>query len=107
MPRSSRRTRVRLILLVALLAALPLHAKELHWRSVDVEARLEKDGTLHVRERQAFVFDGDWNGGERRFRVDEGQSVELTALTRIAPSGAIPLRPGELTSVDEYRFQDN
>ena len=51
-------------------SALPAgaFARELHWSAMDVRARLDDSGTLHVVERQAMVFTGDWNGGERIFR---------------------------------------
>jgi hypothetical protein len=41
---------------------------------MDVRAILDADGRLHVTESQAMVFTGDWNGGERIFRVSPGQS---------------------------------
>jgi hypothetical protein len=28
---------------------------------------------MHVTERHAIVFSGDWNGAERRFRLAPGQ----------------------------------
>jgi hypothetical protein len=84
----------------------PAAARELHWRSIDVAARLEPDGSLHVVETQAMVFTGDWNGGERTFRLEAGQQVRLLGLTRIDPAtGAeTPLREGDLDAVDEYRW---
>ena len=61
--------------LLALLL-LPLTArgqeKELHWRELAVQARLDQDGRLHVREQQTMVFTGDWNGGARILRLDPG-----------------------------------
>ena len=90
-----------------LLLAVPLHARELHWDAIEVTARLDANGTLHVRETQHFVFTGDWNGGERRFRVEEGQDLRVLGVRRIGPSEAIDLRPGGLSAVDEYRFADD
>ncbi|HEY6147198.1 MAG TPA: hypothetical protein VIZ69_05850, partial [Thermoanaerobaculia bacterium] len=54
--------------------------KELHWRALDVRARLDESGRLRVIERQAMVFTGDWNGGERIFRLERGQKLELEGL---------------------------
>jgi hypothetical protein len=83
-------------------------ARELHWRALDVEARLEPDGHLRVVETQTLIFTGDWNGGERRFRLRGGQGVELVRLTRVDPaSGAeVELRRGALAAVDEYDWHD-
>ncbi|HEX6069950.1 MAG TPA: hypothetical protein VFZ18_09000, partial [Longimicrobiaceae bacterium] len=106
----------RLAPLLAGLTALaaPLAAQEedvddgraLHWREIAVVARLDEEGRLHVRERQAMVFDGAWNGGERNFDVRLGQELELRGLTRIDPAtGArTPLQRGDLEEVDEYSW---
>ena len=95
----------RILLAVLLFAAAPLSARELHWDSIEVTARLDERGTLHVRERQHYVFTGDWNGGERLFRVEEGQQLRILGVRRIDPAGAaVELRPGDLTAVDEYPF---
>ena len=61
--------------------------KELHWQSLDVRAHLDADGALHVRETQAIVFNGDWNGGERRFSIREGQRLTLERLIEKDASG--------------------
>ncbi len=94
-----------LLLALLVLVGAPLHARELHWELIEVTARLDAAGTLHVRERQHFVFTGDWNGGERSFRVDEGQRLRILGMRRIDPAGAaVDLRAGDLAAVDEYRF---
>jgi hypothetical protein len=74
-------------LALLLLAAAPLGARELSWDSIEVTARLDGVGTLHVRERQQFVFSGDWNGGERRFRVGMGRSSPCWACGGSTPRG--------------------
>lgn len=91
-----------------LVAASLLAQRALRWTSVDVEARLEADGSLRVRERQAYVFDGDWNGGERTFRLEPGQELELHGITRVDPATGTetPLTEGSLSFVDEYAFTD-
>ncbi len=90
----------------AALYAPGLYARTLHWSSVDVSANLEADGRLHVTERQAIVFDGDWNGGERTFRLLGPQRLELVAVRKIdaATGAAVPLRRGKLDAVDDYAF---
>jgi hypothetical protein len=70
-----------------------------------VKARLDASGAIHVVETQTMVFDGDWNGGERIFRVFPGQSVDLVSVTRIGRDGVrIPLVPGDLTEVDHFSW---
>lgn len=61
-----------LLPLALLLFAATAFADELRWRSLDVEARIDDDGTLHASERHTMIFDGEWNGGQRTIplRVD-------------------------------------
>ena len=65
---------------VALLA-LPAAARELHWRELAVTARLDAEGRLHVSELHRMVFTGDYNGGERSFRVQGDQALELEGMS--------------------------
>lgn len=99
------------ILLAVVLLATPLAAQEgrsLHWREIHVTAHIDEDGRLRIRERQAMVFDGAWNGGERRFNVRTGQQLELHGLTRIDPvTGATTvLTRAEPDQVDEYDWAE-
>jgi uncharacterized membrane protein YgcG len=89
-------------------AAAGAEARSLHWQSLEVEASLEADGRLRVIERQTMVFSGDWNGGERQFRIGPGQRLELHAVRRLDPQtgGWVELRPGNLRSVDDYDWFD-
>ena len=92
-------------ILVLLSAAAAVAAKEFAWRAFDVRARLDASGALHVVETQTIVFDGDWNGGERTFRVFPGQSLTFEAITRVDPDGTRhPLAAGDLSAVDQYGF---
>jgi uncharacterized membrane protein YgcG len=89
-----------------LLLALPAAGQErtLFWKRIDVNAHLDARGTLHVRERQTFVFTGPWNGGERVFRVGLNQDLELEGISRIGPDGReIPLIEGDVDQVDHYK----
>jgi uncharacterized membrane protein YgcG len=112
-PTCAPSTAAALLALAAAVTLRPLQIegqeRELHWRTVAVDARLDSTGTLHVRERQVMVFTGDWNGGERRFDVRRGQRFEFGRLARIdASTGAErPLRQGDLSSVDEYSWLGN
>ncbi len=90
-----------------LLGPLPATAQRaLHWRELAVQARLEADGTLAVREDHAMVFSGDWNGGERTFRVRLGQSLTVDRVSRRdAATGAwVPLAKGSLDAVDQWKW---
>jgi len=94
---------------IFLLAALPLAAqdRELHWRALKVDARLDADGVLHIRERQDMVFTGDWNGGERTFRVNLGQRLHFERLLRLDEAGEHPLTRGDLDAVDQFDWADS
>jgi len=83
-------------------------ARTLHWRSLDVEARLDADGLLHVSERQNMVFDGEWNGGERKFRIEPGQQLTFASMARLDPKTGerTPLVDGDLSQVDHFDFVD-
>ena len=77
----------------------------MRWRAFDVKAQLDADGRLHVLETQHIVFDGDWNGGERTFRVFPGQSLTLESVTRIDGDGTRhPLTQGDLSAVDAWNW---
>jgi hypothetical protein len=98
-----RRTAAAFFCAVSALAA-SADARELHWRALDVTARLDAGGVLHVRERQHMVMTGDWNGGERTFRLEAGQDLELEAMRRVDPAtGAVrEMTEGDLDDVDRY-----
>lgn len=86
-------------------AAPPVHAQRtLHWRELAVHARLEADGTLAVREDHAMVFTGDWNGGERTFRIRFGQELTVDRVSRRDPAGGawVPLERGSLGELDHW-----
>ena len=84
-------------------------ARSLYWDSLEVKARLDSEGRLHVVERQAYVFNGDWNGGERTFNIRPGQELEFRRLTRIDPESgeSREVRRGSLSQVDRYGWSGN
>ncbi len=96
-----------LLALLAMPAEL-LAQKSLYWKRLDVVARLDSQGVLHVAERPAIVFTGDWTGGERKFRLGPGQKLHLTGVSRLDPDSGqmLPLKEGDLTEVDNYAFVD-
>ncbi|HVD76691.1 MAG TPA: hypothetical protein VNH43_03745, partial [Vicinamibacteria bacterium] len=74
----------------------------MEWTALAVQARLDGDGRLHVRERQTILFDGDWNGGERTFRLRPTQTIELHELRRIDHGAVSIVTKGSLDFVDNY-----
>jgi hypothetical protein len=78
--------------------------RELRWKSLEVHARLDDAGALHVDERHVTEFTGNWNGGERVFQLNDGQAIEVRGMSRIDPStGArTELVRGDLSQVDHY-----
>ncbi len=94
--------------LLATAAPARAAARELHWQALDATARLEDDGTLQISERQEMVLTGDWNGGERSFRLFEGQRLDVERVVRIDPgSGAeTVLSRGDLDEVDHWNWTD-
>jgi uncharacterized membrane protein YgcG len=96
-------------LILFFLTAHAADARSLYWQDLNVQAHLDRDGRLHIRERQIMVFDGDWNGGERRFSVRPGQTFHFERLLRLDPVSGSPreLTEGPLTLVDNYGWQDD
>jgi hypothetical protein len=94
------------LLAAAWASAASADARELYWKALDVTARVDATGVLHVRERQHMVMTGDWNGGERLFRLEPTQDLELQAMRRIDPaSGAVTaMSEGGLDEIDHYAW---
>jgi uncharacterized membrane protein YgcG len=105
---SKRLAAVLPLLLVATSAGA--QDRSLHWDELAVQARLDAEGTLHVRERQTMVFTGDWNGGERRFNLRLGERLKLGRISRVDPATGreIPLvQDDEISRVDQYDWADS
>ncbi len=96
------------LLLAAGSVAFPVSARTLHWKALDVEASIDRDGVLHVLERHHMVFTGAWNGGERAFNLRSGQKLELVGLSRVDPASGREraLERGGLDVVDNYSWYD-
>lgn len=89
--------------------ALAQDVKSLDWTAFSVDARLDSTGTLLVRERQTILFNGDWNGAERRFDVRQNQHFVFRRMLRVdSLTGAeIPMQEGSLDDVDGFRMTGN
>ncbi len=96
------------VLAIALvLASASVQGREIHWRQLAVRAQLANDGALRISERHAMVFTGDWNGGERIFRIEPHQTLRLHGVTRVAADGKeYRLREGDLDQVDNFQLTD-
>ncbi len=91
--------------LVTLVASASFgQARALEWSHLSVNARLDADGALHIVERQWMIFSGNWNGGEREFRLEPGHELTLHHLFREDPELGPPveLEAGTLDEVDHY-----
>ena len=80
--------------------------RRLDWDELAVEARLADDARLHVTERHTIVFTGDWNGAERTFRLDPGQTLTLHRVQRYGPAQGdlAVLSQGSLGEVDRFNW---
>lgn len=103
---SARGLAASLLLAFVLPGTALAQEKSLHWAVLAVNARLDAEGVLHVEERHAMVFTGDWNGGERRFNLRLGQNLTLQGVSRIDPASGSPisLAEGDLAQVDHYAW---
>ncbi len=88
------------------LAAPGVAQRALYWERVDVEARLDEAGVLHIREVQTMVLSGDWNGGERRFQPGTAR-LQFDRMSKQQPDGSFrEMRQGDLDVLDQWRFTD-
>jgi uncharacterized membrane protein YgcG len=103
---NARRLLPAVLLVLSLSTSAALAQRQLHWKSLDVSARLDADGRLHLVERHDMVFTGDWNGGERTFRLAPGQALSFEKIRRLDPAtgAARELVGGDLDAVDHYKF---
>jgi uncharacterized membrane protein YgcG len=101
---------LRIIFILCIISVPGLSAsaagRSLYWDNLEVKARLDRDGRLHVVERQAYVFTGEWNGGERTFNIRPGQNLDLQRLTRIDPASgeSREVTLGSLSELDRYNW---
>jgi len=103
--------RMKMVLVFCLLLAASVsnaQARTLHWQSLDVQARLDAAGALHVTERHAMVFDGDWNGGERTFQLRAWHRLSVHSIAELAADGSArtELAKGDLRSTNTYKLID-
>ena len=75
-----------------------------------MKARLDSEGRLRVVERHHMVFTGDWNGGERGFRLESEQRLVLNSIEReeLRTSQLVRLRENDaLARVNDYAWTDS
>ncbi|MGA7613683.1 MAG: hypothetical protein WBX15_00755 [Thermoanaerobaculia bacterium] len=104
--RMSFRLRLACLVFLTLGLASAAAAREMHWKSLDVDTYLDRDGRLRTTERQTIVFTGDWNGGERIFNIRAGQKLRFVGMNRIDPvtHEVHRMTEGDLGTVDHYQF---
>lgn len=95
-----------LLFTVAFLVMTSVSARDLYWEDMRVDARLNADGSLHVIERQHYVFNGAWNGGERVFDLGWNEGLKILRISRIDMDTGEPndLVAGPLDKVDQYNI---
>lgn len=96
-------------LLIFAATALTAQDRSLFWERLESDAFLDSEGSLHVTEIQTIVFDGDYNGGERRFPLQlsnpqAGLFVKLNGMDRLEGDAWVPLRFGNLERVHHYEY---
>ena len=81
-------------------------ARTYEWTSFDVTARLASDGTLNVEERHDVLMSGDWNGGERQFKVSGPQAFVLKGIKRLDPAtnSWLPLLKDAVSKKDGFKW---
>src|SRR5262245_41021174 len=97
-----------LTLLALCLPTVAFAQRELHWDALQVTARLDSGGALHIVETHAMVFTGDWNGGERTFNIRPRQKLTFGAIYR--DTGArwqLLTEDADLDSIDDYAWTDS
>jgi uncharacterized membrane protein YgcG len=96
--------------LLVLCAPVPSHAqRQLHWDALEVVARLDAGGVLHVTETQRMVFTGDWNGGERVFILRPYHQLSGVSVSVLDPATGQeqPLtEDSSLDDVNEFSLSD-
>lgn len=90
--------------LVVVLVAVPALASSIHWRALEVEAHLERDGSLRIRERQQMVLDGDWSFLQRHFTAPQHRWHELHGITRVDGGRELPLTSGYADTLEQYHL---
>lgn len=104
-----RRPAIFGFLFLLLLGGAPVAAqeREFHWPLIEVQARLEADGSIAVRERQHYEFTGDFNGGERGFDLQTRQRLDFRGLSRQYGDAWKKLEEGDLSQVDQLAWVED
>lgn len=88
-------------------ASAPTEA-EVQWKDIEIRARLDGDGVLHVTELVWLEAIGDVTTVERFVRGWVGTGVQVSRVARIEASGreARVLSQGSLDAADRYEWVD-
>ena len=105
------RTRAAHTLVAALLVCLAAERQAAsftaRWTRLSVDAQLDDDGLLHVRETNRIARSGDLAVLHRQVAFGSGQRVVFKGIFRIAEDGSErALSPGDPSRPDEYRAVD-
>lgn len=71
-----------IFVLILSFSGISAETKSLYWDKIEIKAFLDNSGVLHIREYQTYIFNGDWNGGERYFDLPIGQEFNFTGISR-------------------------
>jgi uncharacterized membrane protein YgcG len=72
--------------------------RSLYWEEIEVRIDIQRDGSLLVAEKLAYVFDGPWRGG---YRILSRRGLESISDIELG-EGDLPYRPGGL---GKYQYQ--
>lgn len=73
-------------------------------RSIDVRATLDRDGKLHIVERQRLRISGR-NDGAKRTIVRPLRGIDLVRISRVEEETLVPLTKGDLTAPEQFDFE--
>lgn len=86
--RATRRLRALPALLLAAVAGLAIVAapaaaqsRSQSYGTVDIDAELRADGSLHVVEQREVIYSGSWNGEVYQLPLTDDQQVTLNSIT--------------------------
>ena len=74
-------------------------------RSIDIRATLDRDGRLHVVERQRLRITAANDGASRQIVRSLRRGIELRGVSLVEGDALNPLERGELTEPGRYRFE--
>src|SRR6185503_5679899 len=83
----------------------PAAAGDVDWTLIDVKARLDADGRLHVVETHHMRVDKGGFSLFREFGLGADQAIAFKSLTRVDADGSEhPLADSDVESPESYRY---